>query len=524
MLKKLTIKSKLLLMEVVPIIVLIILAIVFSANLNYFYSEMKTTIYDEGYTSVSLILNADRDLYQALSSYQELIKGNLSQSERNALVSDFKENWQQVIDRVNSADECLSADSELWYTYTAKSSDNNLKQILNLFCTEFNSWATLADNTISSNTVIDNFTSSESYAELQEIRTYLDEAQNIIETTMKSQTDLMGNKKTETITTFTAIIIITISLLIIVCTFCIVSIIRPIKKITAVIKKLSAGDLTEKISLDTKDEIKHMADFINDFIDELKKIITDINYSALQVAEGSKNVSITSGNLSQGSTEQASSIEQLSSSVEELNSRTKQNADDAKEVNSLAENTKEKAFLSNEQMNALQTAMGDIRKSSKEINNIIKVIDDISFQTNILALNAAIEAARAGKYGMGFAVVAEEVRNLAARSADAAKETSELIEKSDNKIDTGISAVNETERKLKYIIEEIAKVTKLINSIMLSSGEQANSISQVNTALSQVSQVIQNNTATAEEGAAASQELTEQSDLLKKLVLHFKIN
>ena len=227
--------------------------------------------------------------------------------------------------------------------------------------------------------------------------------------------------------------------------------------------------------------------------------------------------------LSQGATEQASSIEELTASIEQVSTQTKINAENASKANGMAEQAKNYAVTGNEQMKEMLKAMDEINESSNNINKIIKVIDDIAFQTNILALNAAVEAARAGQYGKGFAVVAEEVRTLAGRSANAAKETTALIEDSIKKSEEGTRIARETAEALEKIVDSVESVSKLVSDINNASNEQAVAISQINQGVMQVSQVVQENSATSEESAAASEELSGQADLLYELISRFRL-
>ena len=289
---------------------------------------------------------------------------------------------------------------------------------------------------------------------------------------------------------------------------------------------LASGDFTREARdkyTKRKDELGALGRALKTMKETLNDTLLNINTASQQVASGSKQVSDSSMALSQGATEQASSIEELTASIEEIAAQTKQNAENAKEANSLAELTKENAEKGNGSMKEMLRAMDDIEDSSSNIAKIIKTIDDIAFQTNILALNAAVEAARAGQYGKGFAVVAEEVRSLAAKSAAASKETTVMIENSIKKVGTGTKIAKETSVALNSIVEEVGKVSDLVNEIAVASNEQASGIAQINQGVMQVSSVVQANSATSEETASSSEELSGQAELLKDEVAKFKL-
>lgn len=242
--------------------------------------------------------------------------------------------------------------------------------------------------------------------------------------------------------------------------------------------------------------------------------INNLSEASQQVASASQQLSASSQQLAEGNSEQAASIQETSSTLEEASSMVQQNAENTRQAAALAGQARLYSEKGNEEMTQMVSSMSEIKKSSDQISKIIKVIDDIAFQTNILALNAAVEAARAGEAGMGFAVVAEEVRNLAQRSAQAAKDTADMIESNIELSDKGVSIAGKVAESLAEITIQAKKVNELLDEIAASSHEQAQGITQINKAISQMEQVTQMNAATSEESAAASEQLAAQAETM----------
>ncbi len=296
-----------------------------------------------------------------------------------------------------------------------------------------------------------------------------------------------------------------------------------IDELSDVLGSVAGKDLTVGINREYLGDFATIKTSINHISDSLNEVFEEIASASNQVKTASGQVADSAQILSQGSTEQASAIEQINATINEVAMQIKKNAENANRANEISLTAKKDAQIGSRQMAEMVGAMGEIAEASKGIANIIKVIEDIAFQTNILALNAAVEAARAGEQGKGFAVVAEEVRNLAARSAEAAKETTALIDNSISKVEVGNKIAGETAGALEKIVEGVTDTVDIVATIAEASSAQDAAITQIEYGVEQIGQVTQRNTATAQDSAAASTEMSSQSEMLQDMLDEFKL-
>ncbi len=299
------------------------------------------------------------------------------------------------------------------------------------------------------------------------------------------------------------------------------------RSISAVVSRVteiqSSNDLTKRIDVKSNDEVGKLGVAFNGMLTTLQKIISEVRSGSIQIDAGGQQISAASQSLAQGASEQASSLQQISASMEEMSGQTQQSAENARQANALAMESKTSADRGQQEMVQMSKAVNEIKQSSSEISKIIKVIDEIAFQTNLLALNAAVEAARAGEAGKGFAVVAEEVRNLAQRSAEAAKNTASMIEESVKRSENGVQIANRVGLSLEEITSATNKVNTLLAEIAAAANEQATGIGQVSQGVSQLDQVTQQNAGNSEELASSAEEMSSQVSSLNDLVAQFKV-
>jgi len=288
-----------------------------------------------------------------------------------------------------------------------------------------------------------------------------------------------------------------------------------------VMQSIASGDYSVTADIRSNKDVMNQA--INHMLNITNETLNQIKSSTAQVAAGSRQIAYGAQTLAKGSAEQATSIEQLSASISDISVIIRNNAEKADRAATLASTIKQNAQMGSEQMDEMIAAVNEINEAGQNIGRVIKLIDEIAFQTNILALNAAVEAARAGIHGRGFAVVAEEVRSLAARSAEAARDTEELIANSIEKAELGAHIANDTAASLIKIVSGINESNDIAREIAKSSEEQALSIEHINSGIDQVTHVIHRNSATAEESAAASEEMSSQSTMLEELLSQFKL-
>jgi len=302
-------------------------------------------------------------------------------------------------------------------------------------------------------------------------------------------------------------------------------VVRPIERAEAALAELARGqgDLTQRLDAQGHDELARLGRSFNTFMGKLHEIILRVRESAVQMTQSAQELHSASSVISEASQTQASSLEETSATLQQMTSTVRQNADSAAQANQLADGAREVAEKGGRVVGDAVRAMKEIHESSRKIADITTTIDEIAFQTNLLALNAAVEAARAGEQGRGFAVVASEVRNLAQRSASAAREIKGLIDDSVKKVESGAELVNRSGSTLGEIVTSVKRVTDIVAEITAASREQASGVDEVNRAVSQMDRATQSNAAQTEELSATADHLSDQARQVLEMVRRFRL-
>ena len=487
---------------------------------NFLWADaMFQTISQKNLPAVDYLVEADRDMQQALVAERSLMFVRQSSEDATAMRKTHEENLQQARNR--------------WKKYQAIPANAEEYQIATQFENAFTAWEKISKEILSllaedapaerldaidlslseGNTKFE--TARNILNKLTELR--LQDANNLAAQVQKSSTSVSGWTLA-----LVAILLLTGGLISFLLTR---KIIHSLRQGIALAEQLATGDLTAAhTEVTANDEIGQLLRAMQTMNTELRRIVGQVIHATDQVNSAAAEIAQGSTNLAQRTEEQASALEETASSMEELTATVKQSADNAGHANQLAGAARAQAEQGGEVVEQAVTAMSAISTSSRKIADIIGVIDEIAFQTNLLALNAAVEAARAGEQGKGFAVVAAEVRKLAQRSADAAKEIKGLITDSVTKVDDGGKLVEQSGKTLQEIVTAVKKVSGIVAEITAAAKEQASGIEQVNTAILSMDQVTQQNAALVEETAAASQSMGEQARELQRLMGFFKLD
>jgi methyl-accepting chemotaxis protein len=495
-------------------------------SINNISETASDVLYNLGYQTDELVMNADRDMYQALIALRELVYDEDHSESFAKAVQSFQENRDQARERVSKARKIL--EDELPNMPLHPDSQKSAAIEFQSYFTAFDQWSDTVDalirelstKKITQTEFRNKMVATEESFELA--RSAINELNDINSTFVEMKMAESRHAAMQS-TVFMTIIDLIIALISLVLAYLFIrNIIKTLKdKIGAGIKKMGGGDLTVDFSIDTHDEIGEIADELNQMREKLSELISGALESASRVGNGVQEIATGNQDLSQRTQEQASTLEEVASTVEEMTTSIQQTAANSSQADQISRQTMVAVEEGQKAVEEAAEAMRGITVSSKQVAEIIRVVNDIAFQTNLLALNAAVEAARAGEQGRGFAVVAAEVRNLAGRTTESSKEIEQLIKESVERVEKGNILVRRAIEVLQEIVTNTKHTSDVVMEIAASTREQSTASEQIQSAIEQLNMVTQQNAALVQEISSSSEVLNDEARSLTKSVSVF---
>ncbi len=527
MFKKLKLRAKMLVILIIPITALAF-SLLSSINiLQTVSTSYVRSLYDECYQSSVLILNADRDLYQVINAFYQLMNAE-STDKVQSITTTLNENLQGIDERLAEAEKTLKGNWEKINSIRHPESGRTVAENFQVFSGAYTRWHTalrfLSERWLQERLAPEPYELAGMELEFDYAREALNQigelmviyAENVIQ---ERQTEIKQYRMR--IVFFNAFNLF-LSLLI---GFIIIKDIASflLKEIRASLKVIAQGDLRVKFNTERQDELGEMAGELNKTTEELANIIWTIRKNSAEVNTAAQEIATANTDLSQRTYEEAAALEEISATIEEMNSSIQRIKNNAGEVNAFSQTTLTAVQNGEAYFKETFETIKAIADSNRQIAEIIKVVDDIAFQTHLLALNAAVEAARAGAQGKGFAVVADEVRNLARRAAEAATEIEELIVASVQRTEQGNKLVQNSSQLMEKIVANTKRTSELFQEVTTTVGEQAYATEQIKQSIEQLNQVTQQNAATVEEVSSTSELLSKKAEELYQIVNRFKL-